>query len=132
MALLSRDAILTVDDRRTEDVAVPEWGGTVRVRSLTGKERDAFEASLVDKKTGQASKLANARARMVAMTVVDERGNRMFSLDDISALGDKSAAALNRVFDVARRLCGMSDDDLAELVEDFGGSGDQSEPSTSD
>lgn len=119
MALLSRDDILKVDDRKYEEVAVPEWGGTVRVRSLTGRERDQFESSLVDKKTGQASRLANARARLVAMTLVDEDGNRMFSTDDVSALGTKSAAALERVFTAARRLCGMTDDDLAELVEDF-------------
>lgn len=130
MALLSRDDILKVDDRKYEEVAVPEWGGTVRVRSLTGRERDQFESSLVDKKTGQASRLANARARLVAMTLVDEDGNRLFSTDDVSALGTKSAAALERVFTAARRLCGMTDDDLAELVEDF--SGDPSGSSTSD
>lgn len=119
MALLSRDQIFAADDRTYEYVPVPEWGGTVRVRSLTGKERDQFEASLIDKKTGQASKFANARARMVVMTVVDEHGNRMFSTDDINQLGAKSAGALDRVFDAARKLSGMTEEDLAELVEDF-------------
>lgn len=130
MALLNRDAIFAVDDHKTEDVHVPEWGGTVRVKSLTGKERDQFEASLVDKKTGQASKFANARARLVVMTVVDEHGNRMFSLDDIGQLGGKSAAALTRVFDAARKLSGMTDEDLAELTEDFGDG--PAEPSSTD
>lgn len=130
MALLTHDQILGADDRRHEDTPVPEWGGTVRVRGLTGKERDAFEASLVDKKTGQTSKLANARARMLVMTLVDDDGNRLFSMEDVSALGAKSAAALERVFAVARRLSGMSDDDLAELVEDFDAG--RTEPSSSD
>lgn len=119
MALLSRDQILTVADATTEDVAVPEWGGTVRVRSLSGKERDHFESSLIDKKTGRPSKVANARARLAAMTIVDSVGNRLFNSSDIEQLGNKSAVALERVFDTARRLCGMTDDDLAELTEDF-------------
>ncbi|MFS8534357.1 MAG: hypothetical protein FWJ65_04295 [Limnochordales bacterium] len=119
MALLSRDDIIKIDDRKYEEVPVPEWGGTVRVRSLTGRERDQFEQSLVDKRTGRLSRLANARARLVALCLVDEQGNRLFSTDEAALLGQKSAAALERVFEVARRLCGMSDDDLAELVEDF-------------
>ena len=47
MSLLSKTAILTANDLQTEDVEVPEWGGAVRVRSFTGRERDAFEASMV-------------------------------------------------------------------------------------
>ncbi|MFE6305039.1 hypothetical protein [Nocardiopsis sp. NPDC057823] len=130
MALLTADQILAVNDEAYEEVHVPEWGGSVRVRGITGKERDSFEASLVDKKTGQTSKLSNARARLVVMTVVDEEGRRLFSIEDVAALGKKSAAALERVFKVATRLAGMSDDDLAELIEDF--SADRDEPSSSD
>ena len=47
MTLLSKTAILCANDLQTEDVEVPEWGGAVRVRSFTGRERDAFEASMV-------------------------------------------------------------------------------------
>ena len=47
MTLLSKTAILCANDLQTEDVDVPEWGGVVRVRSFTGRERDAFEASMV-------------------------------------------------------------------------------------
>ena len=47
MSLLSKTAILTANDLQTEDVEVPEWGGAVRVRSFTGRERDAFESSMV-------------------------------------------------------------------------------------
>ncbi len=46
MGLLTKDDILGADDLATEDVEVPEWGGCVRVRALTGTERDAFEAAM--------------------------------------------------------------------------------------
>jgi hypothetical protein len=50
MTLLSKSAILCANDLQTEDVDVPEWGGAVRVRSFTGRELDAFEASISQQK----------------------------------------------------------------------------------
>ena len=47
MTLLSKTAILAAQDLQTEDVEVPEWGGAVRVRSFTGRERDVFEAGMI-------------------------------------------------------------------------------------
>ena len=122
MSLLTKEAILAAEDRQTEDVAVPEWGGTVRVRSLSGAERDAYEAHIVQVR-GDGSKrvnLKNLRGKLVSLSVVDEDGGRLFSDEDADALGDKSAAALERVFDVARRLSGLSEDDVTELAEGFG------------
>jgi hypothetical protein len=120
--LLSREEILGADDRKTEDVAVPEWGGSVRVRSMSGKERDAYEAGIVQMRGDGSRKvtLENVRARLVSLTVVGEDGERLFSESDIGKLGEKSAAALERVFDSARKLSGLSDEDVEELAEDFG------------
>jgi hypothetical protein len=115
MAYLTRDEILTVQDRQFEDVEVPEWGGTVRLRGLTGQERDRLEASVISKQ-GKVTNLTNFRARLCALAIVDEDGERIFSDADVAALGIKSAAALERVFMAAQRLSGLSDDDVAELV----------------
>ena len=120
--LLSRESILGADDRKTEDVAVPEWGGTVRVRALSGTERDAYEAGIVQLR-GDGTKtvnLKNLRGRLVALSCVDDEGNRLFTDEDAIALGDRSASALERVFDVARKLSGLSEDDVEELAEGFG------------
>jgi hypothetical protein len=121
MALLSREAILGVEDIPTQDVEVPEWGGTVRVKGLNGKERDQYEASVVGDtaaKKGQARRLnmANMRARFVSLCIVDEEGVRLFSDGDVTALGAKSAAALQRVFKVAQELSGLTDEDVEELA----------------
>lgn len=115
--LLTRDAILQAQDLPTEDVEVPEWGGTVRVRALTGAERDAFEQSVVEMR-GKSTRmnLKNIRAKLVALTVVDEDGKRVFSDEDAELLGRKSAAALNRVFEVAQRLSGLRPEDVEELA----------------
>lgn len=116
--LLTREAILNAADLVTEDVEVPEWGGTVRVRGLTGSERDAFEQSIMEQRGRDvALNLRNIRAKLVALSVVDEQGKRVFSDDDVKALGQKSAVALQRVFEVAQRLSGLRSEDVEELAK---------------
>ncbi|MEW2383383.1 hypothetical protein AB0873_15010 [Micromonospora sp. NPDC047707] len=131
MTLLTRDQILAVDDYTFEDVEVPEWGGTVRVKGMSGAERDRFEAgSIKGKGKNRDVNLANLRARLVAASVIDEAGQLVFKPYDVETLGKKSAAALGRVYDVAQRLAGLTDEDVEELTEGF--PDDPSAPSTSD
>lgn len=112
MASLNRDQILEADDLKREEVKVPQWGGSVLVSTMNGKARDAWEQSLVN---GKGVNMENIRARLVAYTVVDENGNRIFSDADIEALGRKSGAALERVVKVAQRLNKLSDQDLEDV-----------------
>ena len=124
--LLTRAQILETQDLGREVVPVPEWGGSVLMRGLTGRERDAFEASIVRMQggapgAGMERSLQNIRARLVAMAAIDETGARLFEDRDVRALGEKSAAALDRLFDVARRLSGMTEADVQAIAEDFGG-----------
>ncbi|HVK21368.1 MAG TPA: hypothetical protein VM677_08410 [Actinokineospora sp.] len=119
--LLTRDAILLAPDRVTEDVHVPEWGGTVRVRGLSGAERDRFEASVTGTKAARKGesrdlRLDNLRARFLALSIVDDTGELMFGDRDIKALGEKAAAPIQRIYDVARRLSGLTEDDVEELA----------------
>jgi hypothetical protein len=131
MALLTRDEILNADDRKLEEVHVPEWGGSVMVRTLSGKERDEYESGIVSVKDGKSvQNYENIRARLVALCVVDDKGTRLFNKSDVTALGNKSVAALQRVFNKCQELNAISDDDVEELVEDF--SNGPGESSTSD
>lgn len=115
--VLDRSAILAVSDIQTRTVAVPEWGGDVLVRGMTGLERDQYETSILDQRGKKAKvDLLNARARLASMTIVDEKGDRVFTDADVVALGKKSAAALDRIYDVAAALSGISDDDLDDLL----------------
>ena len=115
---LSKDAILSAQDIKREEVQVPEWGGAVLVQGLTGTERDAFEGSMIEGKGKNAAvNLRNLRAKLVARSIVDEEGKRIFADADIAALSAKSAAALDRVFTVAQRLSGISQEDVEELTK---------------
>ena len=108
MNILSKDAILAADDLPRETVNVPEWGGEVLVRTMSGTDRYAFEASLLEKD----GRMENVRARLVALTLCDSQGDRLFDDSEIAALGRKSARALDRVFSVAQRLNGIGVDQV--------------------
>lgn len=120
MGYLTADEILSADDLPSEDVDVPEWGGTVRVRGMDGTSRDCFEASMVNDKgdgVSTARALENYRARLAALTLVDADGKRLFRSDaEVKRLGTKSAEALTRVVEVASRLSGLTAADMDELV----------------
>jgi hypothetical protein len=109
--LLDKAAILAASDLKTLEVEVAEWGGTVRVRTMTGTDRDAFESSLVTigEDGTRKPEMTNYRAKLVAMTLVDPDGKLMFGVEEIGHLAGKSAAALQRVFEAAQKLNGMGD-----------------------
>ena len=116
--ILGRDEILQADDIQTEAVEVPEWDGTVLVKGMTGAERDRFELAMISE-PGKSAKvnLSDMRAKLCSLTIVNEDGKLLFTPSDIKELTRKSAAALQRVFEVARELSGIGDDDVAELTE---------------
>lgn len=108
--MLDRKAIFKAVDLDVKKVDVPEWGGEVCVRGLTARERDHFEASI-----GTSANLDNLRARLVVLSLCDEDGERIFKDSDAIELGKKNATVVNRLFDVARSMSGMTDADVQEL-----------------
>ncbi len=129
-ALLTRDAILAAVDVQTEDVPVPEWGGTVRVRGLSGTERDGYELWIIQGKgRNRDINIRQSRAKLVALTIVDADGKRVFDEADVALLGKKSALALQRVFDKAAALSGLDEETLEKIQDDLGN--DQSDDSGS-
>lgn len=129
MSMLDRKTILNVSDLERELVSVPEWGGDVFVRGMNGNERDRYELGMFNAKDDLETK-AIIRARVVAFCTVDEAGANLFVPADITVLGTKSAAALDRVFSAAMRLSGMDESAAKKADADF--LADPSEPSTSD
>jgi hypothetical protein len=116
MPFLNKESIRAASDLKHEVVAVPEWGGDIRVRGMTGSERDAFEASYftgTDK--DRKMNLDNIRARLVVLCCVDEHGDRIFENADLGWLGNKSGSALARVYEVCQRLSGLTNGDVKAL-----------------
>lgn len=114
-----------------EELEVPEWNGKVRIKMLSAKERDDFEASTVEFKNGkQRPNIENLRARLIQLAVVKEDGTRMFTRHDIKVLGNLPAAGIQRVFNKIQEMSAITDEDMEDMAEDFDATPD--EPSSSD
>lgn len=103
MKILSKQEILSADDTKTIEVEVPEWGGAVRITTMSGSSRDLYEQSLA-KAMDKGNSFSNLRATFLAFCLVDEEGGLLFSPADIESLGKKSGLALDLVFREASRL----------------------------
>jgi hypothetical protein len=108
-----RAKILAADDRPREPIKVPEWGVDAFVATMSGTDRDAFDADMFNRKDAK-ERAINFRARLVARCLVDEDGERVFAEADIEALGKRSAAALDRVYEVAAKLNRLTETEAAE------------------
>jgi len=116
--ILNRKEVLLANDIVKELVHIPEWGGDVYVRGMSGEARDKFEM-LILQINGKSKKAntENFRAKLASMTVCDENGDLLFTEDDVKELAKKSAAALQRIFIVAQRLSRIGNEDVKELAE---------------
>jgi len=115
MKLLNKSAILGVEDLKHEDVFVAAWGGTVRVRTMTGAERDEFRTVIASDDGKPAP--GKVSAALLVATCVDENGARMFTADDMDALQEKSAPALDVLAEVAMRLNGMGSTAVSDAAK---------------
>lgn len=119
---LTREQILAAIDMKIEAVDVPEWGGTVYIRNLTGKAREKFERSryrMVGKGLEKEVEIIheNTRASLLAATICTSDGTLLFSAADVEALSDKNGAVLDRLFDVAQRLSAMRKEDVEDRAK---------------
>lgn len=122
--LLTKEKILSAQDSSLEKVDVLEWGGHVFIRTMSGTERDQFENESYNvtpagpgKKPTVTMNRENFRARLLVRCVADESGQSLFTRKDIEALGKKSAKALDRLYDVAQRVNGLTPEDVEELTK---------------
>lgn len=114
--MLTKEQILNAVDSKTETVDVSEWwGDSVTIKSMSGFARDRFESSLLGNNGG--SNMQNIRAKLCAASIVDEKGDLMFSDKDIVKLGNKDSKPLDKIFEAAQRLNKISDSDVDELAK---------------
>lgn len=116
--MLNREAFLSAKATvPVEEVLLPELGGSVFVKGMTAKDRTAFEKQF-QTPSGKPNKvrIAEIRERLVVATVCDENRNPLFTEADIPAIGEQSAAVVERLVSVAQRLCGMTNQDVESLA----------------
>ncbi len=121
---VTREEILKASDIRTKDIEVKEWGGSVRLKSLTAAERDAFTKSIaVGRGRDKDVDLQNIRAKFVSLCLVNEEGQRLFNKP--SDLGAKSSSVIEKLYTEAAAMSGLTEEQLQEAIKNS--SSDQSD-----
>lgn len=126
---LSREQIRERIQLPTEDVYVPEWGDTVRLRGLTAHEASEFQFGQLSmngqQPTVDLKKMRGVQTGLVARTAVDESGDALFTEKE---WGKMPATVVELLFHAAQKLCGFS----KEAVDEMAGKSETTPPDDSD
>lgn len=116
--LLGKEAILQAKDLITKDVEVKEWGGSVRLKTMTGAERDNYESQVLNTKTKNVEmNKKNFRTKLLVLTIVNEKNERVFTEEDIEALAEKSSLPIDMLATEAMKMNGILKEDEDELTK---------------
>ena len=110
---LTKEQIFAADDLKTKEVDVPEWGGKVKLRTMTGTERESYFRRLMKHRADEIPK--DLFQTLVVICAVDDNGKQLFTMDDLPELAKKNGAVLDRLTKAAGDLNGLSDNSIDEL-----------------
>ena len=105
-----RQTILDAPDLASETITVPEWNTSVIVSTMSGHARAAW-ATVAFNADGKIID-ENMRARLLIHCIVDENKVLVFHPDDAPALENKNGDVIGRLFQIAKRLNGLGNDEV--------------------
>ncbi len=116
MGILTREQIEAVDDIKSQMVEfeVPEWGGSVYLRTMTVRELDDYSNAVMRAK---GVGLSNFRSQLVANCMCDANGVRLYSNEEVAALAKKNAVVVDRIY----RACDNLNDISPKKIEEIAG-----------
>jgi hypothetical protein len=123
MALLNREGLLKKQALKIEKVEL-EGEEFVYVRQMTGRERDAFEQSLMAEKKDKKGNvtyersLGDFRAKLAVHTICDDKGINQLEPEDYPILSQNmSAARLELIVNRSQELNSISAQDKENLIK---------------
>lgn len=111
---LGRNELLTPVRRMYQNVETPI--GTVRIQSVSERERSQFEQDTLDR-NGRVTKrgMMTVKPRLIIMCAVDGDGQKIFTSADIEGLMELDSITSNLIADACQKLCGITETDLEDL-----------------
>lgn len=99
--------------------AVEAWQLTARIRSLSAREKNAYESAAWNQsKTGiEQDELKLQKVRLIALCLVDGEGNLIFDESHVPDLLELDAGLVDPVFVEVSRFVGFQDGDVEDLVK---------------
>jgi len=118
VSFLTEAEILAPRPLPYRDVDVPEWGGTVRIQGLSSAEGDKFLASL-QRQNGQRVERDTSYycAKLLAVTLVNERGERIVTEGNILRLAEQANAVIMGLAEIAQELSGLKPGSVEEAAK---------------
>ncbi len=111
--LLNKQQIKDADDLPSKIVSMPEWGGDVKIKTMSARHRIEFE-----KRNTTAKTELETMVNLVMFSCVDEHNNLMFvQKEDFDFLAEKSAKALIRLFEEAVSMSTLSNKGIEEKAK---------------
>lgn len=104
------EEILSKDDFTYEEFEVPEWGGTLRLRSLSGAQR-TIVISLTNKRRDGDGLFE----RLIIMSAVDDVGKSIFRDDHLDALKARNAAVTQAIGKKILEISGLAPDTIPDI-----------------
>jgi hypothetical protein len=123
MGYLTFDEIVKADDREAEEMYIEEWGGNVRLLEMSAKESEDFLAEVAEAQKTPGHVLSY-RTKLVALSIVNENNERIFSDEKLDALASKSGEVLNRICLRCSEINGFTEKAVEALTEDLPATGD--------
>lgn len=108
-----RDKILSTDDSYYEDHYVDRWDVTVRVSTITGKQRSILYQKAQDKK-GELDWPTFQGLLLAQCLREPETNERVFEDGDADKLMDKNSVAIGPLINVAMRVNGLTKEDFGD------------------
>lgn len=94
------------------EILIPEINKKFFIRTLDGREVDAYRASLITGKgANQTVNQRGMRSKLIILSLSDQHGNRLLSDNDAAMVQKWPARILERLFDRSRKFNGISDQD---------------------
>jgi hypothetical protein len=115
--LLSKEALQKKDDLPTRTVEVPEWGGSVRLRGLSGKKRMQMRRCY-DAKTGEIAD-DEVLAKVLVWSMVGADGKPVLTESDVPWLIEKNGVVLVRLAEAVMEMSAMTEKSAAEVKENL-------------
>jgi len=114
---IDKAAILGLTSRlKIESVAIDGLPEPLYLRTLTGRERDAFEnGCFTQRGKDRVMNTDNIRAKLLVRSICNEQGERLFADNEAEALGNIPADILDTLFAKAQAMSGLAPADIEEL-----------------
>jgi hypothetical protein len=119
MQILTKKQIKDSKDVTVTPVHIPEWGGAINIRKLTISDFAVLEdlANQVKKAEAEGRKqdVQDMVAKYLMLAAVDEKGDKLFSDDDLAWLREKNGDVMLRLFQFIRRDSGLDEKERSDM-----------------